>query len=393
LGYTSSYFGGDDWYYCSKEVFHYNAQLPARIDSLEVLYWDHDLQEFVKEETYIYGYDDSGRVSSIRDFYLCDGEYSFDGRSEYNYDNQHRLIRIVWYAVDDNREEYVEGRTHFIYSGGQAVMVIDYNWDNWDEEASYYKTEFSSDNQGRIISDLEYDSSDSLNWSVNWQVSYTYHPNDTSTAEDFIEFISNVYYTYNEGELLIGMPFMWSQRTDQEWNGGGWDYADRCTFTWQTPENHLLTELDEEWDNEAWVNTYQNTLTYDTNGNCTWVLGWEWDDTGNWQESDRSVYTWGNYVANDDPVLPAPEALKLKAWPLPFATEVNLIAESAKSGEAKITVYNLKGQVLRKLSGMANTSLTWDGRDMKGRSCASGIYFLKATMGKQTCTERILKLK
>jgi len=392
LDYTTSYFDGNTWQLSGKHVFHYNAQLPARIDSLEIFYWDYDLLEFVKEEVYILGYNAWGSVSSVQNYYCWDGTYTFEGRSEYDYDTQHRLIRIVWYEVNDSREEYVQGRTHFIYSGAQLDKVIDYNWDSWDEEAYYYETEFDSDNQGRIISDLESESPDSLNWTANWQVSYAYHPNDTSTVDDLIELISYI-YSISDDLILIGMPFMWSQRIDQEWNGSGWDNADRYTYTWQTPENRLTMELEEEWDTGAWANTYQNTLTYDANGNCAWLMGWEWMDTRAWQESSRTQFTWGNYVANDDPVLPAPEALKLKAWPLPFATEVNLMAESAKSGEAEITVYNLKGQVLRKLSGIANTSLTWDGRDMAGHSCASGIYFLKATLGRQTCTERILKLK
>ena len=393
LDYTYAYFDDVNWQLSSRHVYHYNAQIPARIDSVEVMQWDYELCALLKVETYIYGYDAWGRVTSVRYMDLWDGEYTLGGRDELQYDNQHRLIKMVWFGIDDNGAEYVGGRTHIIYSGELLSEIVDYDYSIYDQEIDYYRTVFSTDNQGRIISDLEYESPDSLNWELNWQVSYAYHPNDTSTGQDFVEFVAAMYYTDSEGEALVGMPFMWSQRIDQEYNGSGWDDSYRYTYTWQTPENRLVQSLNEYWDGSAWFNEYQNTLSYDANGNCTWLMGWEWTDSSTWQESNRIQYTWGSFVANDDPVLPAAPMLSLKAWPLPFASEVNLVAASDKSGEVELTIYNLRGQELRKLNGMANASLNWDGRDALGKPCASGIYFVKARQGRQTCTERILKLK
>lgn len=114
---------------------------------------------------------------------------------------------------------------------------------------------------------------------------------------------------------------------------------------------------------------------------------------GNWQEAGKAQYNWGSFVGNDDPVIPAPEALSLKAWPLPFASELSIQPISSKTGTIKISLYNLKGQLIKQDSCLPDATFTWDGCDSYGAPVASGIYFIRAQQGNSTCTTRIVKMK
>jgi hypothetical protein len=61
-----------------------------------------------------------------------------------------------------------------------------------------------------------------------------------------------------------------------------------------------------------------------------------------------------------------------------------------------IDVYNLKGQrVMRLYQGeiKEETELIWDGKDFRGRACASGIYFLRAKQSGHIVTRKVLLLK
>ena len=60
----------------------------------------------------------------------------------------------------------------------------------------------------------------------------------------------------------------------------------------------------------------------------------------------------------------------------------------------QLKVYNARGQVVRELAfgdlGSGRHVLTWDGRDGAGRLAASGVYFVKARLGNEALTRRVL---
>jgi hypothetical protein len=96
--------------------------------------------------------------------------------------------------------------------------------------------------------------------------------------------------------------------------------------------------------------------------------------------------------------LTAPEALTLCAnFPNPFneKTSFTILSRDTQS-PVSIDVYNLKGQrVMRLYQGeiKEETELIWDGKDFRGRACASGIYFLRANQSGHIVTRKVLLLK
>jgi flagellar hook assembly protein FlgD len=62
-----------------------------------------------------------------------------------------------------------------------------------------------------------------------------------------------------------------------------------------------------------------------------------------------------------------------------------------------LTVYNVLGQTIRMLdSGEKAPGLyqvNWDGRDSRGNSMASGIYFYRLTAGTVTLTQKLILVR
>ncbi|MDP8321410.1 MAG: T9SS type A sorting domain-containing protein [Candidatus Stygibacter australis] len=88
---------------------------------------------------------------------------------------------------------------------------------------------------------------------------------------------------------------------------------------------------------------------------------------------------------------------KLTNYPNPFNPETTIQFELAQPGRADISIYNLKGQLVRKLTDRVfmagRQKVVWDGKDDQGRELSSGIYFYKLSseQGNESC--RMLMIK
>lgn len=87
--------------------------------------------------------------------------------------------------------------------------------------------------------------------------------------------------------------------------------------------------------------------------------------------------------AVEDQLIPEP-AQPIVAYPNPFGESLNL-----KTNASGVTIYNLKGQTVRRLQGQVSS---WDGKDEQGIPCRDGIYLIRDKNGKAPAT-RILKLR
>ncbi len=100
----------------------------------------------------------------------------------------------------------------------------------------------------------------------------------------------------------------------------------------------------------------------------------------------------------------------LQNYPNPFTTSTtisfNIHSASWRTKKAKLVIYNIKGQKIRKYSifpeqsqapygaGNIQSSIQWDGKDDNDQSVGSGIYFYKLMMGeKEIASNKMLLLK
>ncbi len=85
------------------------------------------------------------------------------------------------------------------------------------------------------------------------------------------------------------------------------------------------------------------------------------------------------------------------AYPNPFSAESSYNFQVKRSQNVQISVYNVKGQLIRTLADKTfqpgNHSITWDGNDQKGNSCASGVYFYKVVSPKKSSWIKTILMK
>ncbi len=102
-----------------------------------------------------------------------------------------------------------------------------------------------------------------------------------------------------------------------------------------------------------------------------------------------------SYVAADDPVM-APFELQ-QNYPNPFNPSTTLSFSLAKSGAARLAVYNTKGQLIKTLVDAelpgGKHSVVWNGLDDAGRNVSSGVYLYKLETAGQSQTRRMLLMK
>jgi hypothetical protein len=107
-----------------------------------------------------------------------------------------------------------------------------------------------------------------------------------------------------------------------------------------------------------------------------------------------NVFNYPASVANADPVVPVPTALR--AWPNPFRHHISIEIELARASDQEMSVYNLRGQKICGLApGISNDGkglASWDGRDNDGADCPAGIYLIRAGRGAGARAVKVLKL-
>lgn len=103
------------------------------------------------------------------------------------------------------------------------------------------------------------------------------------------------------------------------------------------------------------------------------------------------------YVDADDPATPVLANKLNQNYPNPFNPTTTISFQTAKDGDADLSVYNLKGQLVRALhSGelaKGSHSLVWDGKDNSGRTVSSGLYLYRLKAGADVLTRRMLLVK
>ncbi|NLO44798.1 MAG: T9SS type A sorting domain-containing protein [Candidatus Cloacimonetes bacterium] len=103
-----------------------------------------------------------------------------------------------------------------------------------------------------------------------------------------------------------------------------------------------------------------------------------------------------SYVSTQDLVNEAMIA-KLYNYPNPFNPETTISFESKANTEAELSIYNMKGQLVRSLHKGAvakgQNSFVWDGKDNLGSAVASGLYLYQIKSDGVSYSRKMLLMK
>ncbi|MBP7310433.1 MAG: T9SS type A sorting domain-containing protein, partial [Candidatus Cloacimonetes bacterium] len=110
-----------------------------------------------------------------------------------------------------------------------------------------------------------------------------------------------------------------------------------------------------------------------------------------------SVMVNGDPDDPNTPELPPTATTLLPAFPNPFNPNTNIRYYLKEASGIKLDIYNTKGQLVRSFTNShANPGyyqLGWDGRDMAGNPCSSGIYMYRLNAGKYSSSRRMVLAK
>jgi hypothetical protein len=85
------------------------------------------------------------------------------------------------------------------------------------------------------------------------------------------------------------------------------------------------------------------------------------------------------------------------AGPNPFAGSLRLALASPRAGEVRVSVYDLRGEEVAELHrgglGAGRSEFTWEGRDRSGRAVPPGVYAVRATLGAEVATHRVMRIR
>jgi len=383
---------GSEWIAQEKMVYSYGT-FPNRPQSAIMYAWDGDLQEWVANMNATYQYDNQGFLQEAVSNIVFGEMVIPISRVTAEYNGQHWLTNISMFMGDMPFRTWTPvTRMHITYNGNALSNV--YMWEAGfeTEPAQYYKIGFNVDGQGRLIEELEQSSPDSLNWVDSSKTVHTYHPADTTTGDQYINWLAwympMSFGMFADESHLLGLIV---QSTYYDWNNG-WVLSDRETNTYTTSSPYmLLSNLDEYWQNNAWMQNYKVEYSYDSNFNPVQSLESEWN--GAWQGVAMSTLSWEwAGTSNDDPGVPPAPALRIEASPNPFSSELKIGLDSKHPGSANIQVFNMKGQLVRSL-GSTSSSAVWDGRDERGSFAGNGVYLIRAEQNGKFASARVLLLR
>jgi len=103
--------------------------------------------------------------------------------------------------------------------------------------------------------------------------------------------------------------------------------------------------------------------------------------------------------SGNTPPIPTLDTQLLAAYPNPFdmSTGTRIHYYLKNSGNVKIDICNLKGQLIRSSTvnyhNAGDYFLKWDGKDFRGKPVSSGIYYYKMSSGKYTSSRKVILLK
>jgi len=105
----------------------------------------------------------------------------------------------------------------------------------------------------------------------------------------------------------------------------------------------------------------------------------------------------GPSTSNQEGTAPVVTRILNQNYPNPFNPETNISFDMPANGNAKLDIYNVKGQLVKTLfdgtATVGRNSLVWDSTDNSGKAVTSGLYFYRLSTDNHTETRKMMLMK
>jgi hypothetical protein len=245
--------------YYHKYEYFYNPIRPDKPDSMLFSIWDYENQppHWSSNDHYRYYYDQTGEYLTTLEYYFVIGQTVLN-RITGAYTANGRLAQAhisSWY-VNSSMIPYI--RTDFLYDADRISSITSYSIGTQQND-SYARYVYTYDTQGRIVTELQQISEDSLNWVDNHRKLISYHPEDNSDGSTYIEYLRDNYLKlhFSYLDLCPGTYAMTSEVVYQYINNDVWINSSRYMDSYDE-SGRLSERVYQSW-TDSWV-TYINLL-------------------------------------------------------------------------------------------------------------------------------------
>ncbi|MDZ4182934.1 MAG: Ser-Thr-rich GPI-anchored membrane family protein [Candidatus Cloacimonadaceae bacterium] len=132
-------------------------------------------------------------------------------------------------------------------------------------------------------------------------------------------------------------------------------------------------------------------------GSFAWTIPNFIPDGNNYRIVVRLRDNPASFDVSDAPFAIVDNPIAVTVSPNPVREGTKISFELTESTPTRISIYNIKGQLVRTLIDSANLSgnqnIYWDGKDNGGRAVQAGIYFLRVTAGDRISHKRLILTK
>lgn len=309
----------NEWIDSAKQIFIYD-ELENLIEESSYLWvretevWD--FKNGLRKELI---YDDQGNICQeiITVCNSAKGQWKYDRKKLFTYDNKGRLIEKGSYTWRDESSEWVGDNSQFFqkWTYDQNGDLIRHEYYSWNAEIkdweAFSKFEWRYDESRRINEKIQYKwDSECKDWTGVMRHTWDYNSTERMTGIIQYDWYPNLSVwipqslrlsRYNHyGQLIRYTEFLWDYDLMQ-WVCHGKSYT--CDYD---RDGNLTEKTDYFWDKKirAWLSLGKCNTTYDKHGNATENKYYNWDPvSGTWKlytEKDRVVTT---YDEAGNPVL------------------------------------------------------------------------------------------
>jgi hypothetical protein len=370
--------------------YYYESNTTARPDTVRFFNWNYNNNTYQLIGTYHFTYDATGEYVTHMVLTNTSGGTTITYVEAFmNYTPEGYLIGYQLYTPGGTGSLELNSTMQIDYTSTSNYEIWDWVAQNEDLVPEWRHTTFEWDTPGRITLETIQTSTDSVSWVNYEQISHAYHAGDTTTGDSFVSGFSHQLPLMMIGDY--NGPFYGKELESytKSWNNNQWVNRYKQNFDYNA-NLVLLSDIEYKWQGATWINKGKNDYIYDANNNLTEDVYCIWSG-GTWINDQHFVYDYSAYTANSDPTT-VPVLMNLSAYPNPFHQSDAVTFETKLSANetGTITIYNLKGQIVKTLPVKAGSSqLVWDSNQ---RNCAAGVYLYRLSTNKHEVTKKLVIL-
>lgn len=391
----------DDSIFLNGLTYHFPVPIPGwhrdinrhlrdyRVDEIYTYNWSGANWLYYYKQRYFY--DQNGLVEEIRIYVWMMGNWAQNTRylMTYSAGNVVELLIQVWSS----------GQWYNYYR-----MLLDYDNDgNQTEEIDQFWNQDRWENSNRY--ELIYEDSILLEqlaqyWAGDsWmdEYNYLYFYNEDGWVSEIIQYqwLGEDWLEYYQSQHTYDLSGNLTEVLGMYYYNGSWLNDELVTNTYDE-YNNRLSSLSQYWYFNSWFDLDLTSNSYDENDLLIESIFQLWEAEG-WLNELREVYFYEE-VESENTVLDGISNLIMNNYPNPFNPETAISFSLPMSGEAYLTIYSLKGEIVKSYSSFPSvpgirTTVIWDGRDTAGREVSSGLYMYSLTSGEFRMVRKMLLIR